>query len=63
MAEGGIVLITGATGFIGRALIRRLGAKHHVVALDRPGPPEPPQPAEAVDFDLGTDEGVARALT
>ncbi|MBW3560848.1 MAG: NAD(P)-dependent oxidoreductase, partial [Proteobacteria bacterium] len=62
MADSGIVLITGATGFIGRAIIERLGAEHRIVALDRPGPPEPPKPAEAVDFDLGTDEGVARAL-
>ena len=60
--DDGIVLITGATGFIGRALVSRLGGKHRIVALDRPGPPEPPNPAEAVDFDLASDEGVARAL-
>ena len=60
--DEGIVLITGATGFIGRALVSRLGGKHRIFALDRPGPPEPPKPAEAVDFDMGSDEGVARAL-
>lgn len=61
MAED-IILITGATGFIGRALIRKLSPKFRIVALDRAGPPEPPAPAQSVDFDLGSDEGVQRAL-
>lgn len=57
-----VVLITGATGFIGSAVIRRLGEDHTLVALDRDGPPEPAAPAQAVDYDLSTDEGVAHAL-
>jgi nucleoside-diphosphate-sugar epimerase len=61
MAEG-IVLVTGATGFIGSAVIARLAKSYRVIALDRAGPPEPIMPAEAVDFDLSTDEGVAAAL-
>lgn len=31
------ILITGASGFIGRALCQRLHAQHHVIALARPG--------------------------
>lgn len=57
-----IVLLTGATGFIGSALIERLAARYTVVALDRPGPPEPAQPAHAIAFDLGSDEGASKAL-
>lgn len=57
-----VVLITGATGFIGSAVVRRLADPYTIVALDRAGPPDPPAPAETVDFDLGSDEGVAAAL-
>ena len=57
-----LVLITGASGFIGRALIGRLSGKYRLVGLDRAGPPDPPPPADAVDFDLGSDEKVTVAL-
>lgn len=60
--SGQVVLITGSTGFIGSALIKRLGEQYTLVGLDRPGPPDPPAPAVAVDFDLGSDEGVRQAL-
>ena len=61
-AATGVVLLTGASGFIGSALIRILGQNYTVVALDRPGPPAPPPPAVEVGFDLGSDEGVEQAL-
>ncbi|WP_230534300.1 NAD-dependent epimerase/dehydratase family protein [Microvirga roseola] len=57
-----VVVLTGATGFIGSALIKRLADRYTVVALDRPGPPDPPAPAHAVDFDLSSDEKIAAAL-
>lgn len=57
-----VVLITGSSGFIGSALIRKLSERYRVVALDRPGPPDPPPPAEVIDFDLGSDEAVTEAL-
>jgi nucleoside-diphosphate-sugar epimerase/uncharacterized membrane protein len=59
---GGVVLITGASGFIGSALIARLAERYTVVGLDRPGPPDPAAPAAVVDFDLSTDEAVTSAL-
>lgn len=62
MAEREIVLITGGSGYLGSAIIKRLSQTYHVVALDRAGPPDPPDEADAVDFDLGTDQGVADAL-
>jgi nucleoside-diphosphate-sugar epimerase len=60
MAE--IVLITGAGGFIGSALIERLAAEYTLVGLDRPGPPDPPAPAHDVEIDLGSGESVRAAL-
>lgn len=56
------VVLTGATGFIGGALIRRLSPDFNIVALDRPGPPVPSAPAYVVDFDLGSDAAVGRAM-
>ncbi|NNM77792.1 NAD-dependent epimerase/dehydratase family protein [Sphingomonas sp. ID1715] len=57
-----LVLVTGASGFIGSAVVRKLGKTYTVVGLDRAGPPDPPAPAVAVDFDLGSDEDVDKAL-
>ena len=57
-----VVLVTGASGFIGRAVIERLSAKYVLVGLDRAGPPDPPAPAKAVDIDLASNESVAAAL-
>ena len=57
-----VVLITGAAGFIGSAVIRRLAGKYPIVGLDRPGLPDPPDPAVAVDFDLSNEEAVHSAL-
>lgn len=59
---GGVVLVTGASGFIGSAIIDRLGSSYTLVGLDRAGPPDPPRPAKAIDFDLGSDEAVRAAL-
>jgi nucleoside-diphosphate-sugar epimerase/uncharacterized membrane protein len=60
--DGGVVLITGASGFIAAALIARLAERYTVVGLDRAGPPDPPPPAAAVDIDLGSEEAVRSAL-
>lgn len=57
-----IVLVTGASGFIGRALIAALADGYAIVGLDRAGPPDPPAPAQAIDFDLGSEHGVSGAL-
>lgn len=62
MPENPIVLITGASGFIGRALAARFKDRYTVVGLDRPGSPAAPGAARAIDLDLASDESVARAL-
>ena len=46
------VLVTGATGFIGRALAKRLAQSHVVIGLDRPGPPGPSAGVDGADIDL-----------
>ena len=61
-ASSGVVLVTGASGFIGSALIKQLGQRYTVVGLDRAGPPDPPKPAVPIDFDLASESGVRSAL-
>lgn len=62
MAKDDVVLITGASGFIGGAIIGELAGKYTLVGLDKAGPPDPPAPAHTVPFDLGSDEAVRTAL-
>lgn len=57
-----VVLVTGASGFIGGAVVRDLSEQYRVVGLDRPGSAMPPGAAALVDFDLSSDESVASAL-
>lgn len=62
MAAGEVVALTGASGFIGGALVRGLAAAgFRVVGLDRAGPPHPPSPAETIDIDLTSDGSVRAA--
>lgn len=56
------VLVTGAGGFIGTALVDRLGESHDVVALDRSAPAQPAACAEFVGMDIGCDDSVRAAL-
>ena len=62
MAEKDVVLITGGSGYIGGAVIKRLAEKYRLVGLDRPGLPDPPPPAHMVQVDLGSDDSVREAL-
>jgi uncharacterized protein YbjT (DUF2867 family) len=58
------VVVTGATGYVGRALAERLvGRGHDVVALVRPGAAaRAPRGTVVVEADALTANGVARAL-
>ncbi len=62
MAKENVVLITGASGFIGGAVIRKLASDYTLIGLDRAGPPDPPAPAHAIDVDLSSDDSVRAAL-
>lgn len=57
-----VVLVTGASGFIGGALIPHLAERYIVVALDRAGPSEPPPEVENINVDLTADASVQQAL-
>lgn len=62
MSRRGVVLVTGAAGFIGSAVVRRLARGYQVVALDRPGSRPSPQAAESIEVDLTSDRSVRTAL-
>jgi nucleoside-diphosphate-sugar epimerase len=48
-----VILVTGASGFLGRHTLRTLaGRGHRVRAMDLPGAPPPPEAAESVEGDI-----------
>lgn len=57
-----VVLVTGSSGLIGSALVRRLADNHRVIGFDREGAPHPPPQAECVCVDLTSDESVRAGL-
>ncbi|WP_149193597.1 vitamin K epoxide reductase family protein [Luteimonas suaedae] len=56
------VIVTGSSGFIGAAVIRKLAGRFDLVGLDREVSPHPPPEAECVCIDLTSDESVRVAL-
>ena len=58
-----IVLVTGSSGLIGSALIRRLASQFQVVGFDREGNPYPPIEAECVCVDITSQESVQTGLS
>jgi len=62
MAKNDVVLITGASGFIGGAIIYRLAGQYTLVGLDRAEAKDPPAPAQAIELDLASDEAVRSAF-
>lgn len=58
-----IVLITGSSGHIGSAVIERLAGRYTLVGLDRPGPPNPDDPAHCIPFDITSEDSVASAIS
>lgn len=53
------VLITGSSGLIGFAVVERfehLG--YEVIGFDREGPPQPPESADCIEVDIGSDASV-----
>jgi nucleoside-diphosphate-sugar epimerase/uncharacterized membrane protein len=56
------VVITGSSGFIGAALVKRLAKHYRVIGFDRDLPPHPPAEAECVCIDLTDDASVEAAF-
>lgn len=57
-----VVLITGSSGFIGGALVRRFAPNYTLVGLDRPGFTDDDAPIERIACDLGDTTSVQQAL-
>ena len=62
MASRPIVLITGSSGFLGRAIAKRLARHHRVVGLDSDEPKQPLHGVETVRVDLTSDDSVGAVL-
>ena len=56
--RAGVVVVTGSSGLIGRAVVRRLAPRFRVVGFDREGWPHPPREAECVCVDLTSEASV-----
>lgn len=64
MTEGqrSVVVVTGSSGLVGSALLRRLSTRWQVVGFDRDGQPQPPPQIECVCVDLRDPESVRLGL-
>lgn len=58
----GVVIVTGSSGFIGTATVKRPAADYTVVGFDRFLPPHPPPEAECICVDLTSDTSVEAAF-
>ncbi len=59
----GVILVTGSSGLIGSAVIKRLARDFQVVGFDREGDPYPPTEAECVCVDVTSEESVQAGLS
>lgn len=57
-----VIVVTGSSGYLGGAVIKRLFVKYRVVGLDRYSPPHPPHQAECICFDITDHGSVDKAL-
>lgn len=58
----GVVIITGSSGLIGSAVVRRLASKFQIAGFDRAGDPHPPPEAECICVDVTSEESVQAGL-
>ncbi len=61
-AQKATVIVTGSSGLIGAALIRRIARDVQIVGFDRAGDPYPPIEAECVCVDMTSDASVQAGL-
>lgn len=58
-----VIAVTGSSGLIGSAIIRRLAGRFNLVGLDRDGPPYPPVEAECIPMDITSEDSIKRAMS
>ncbi len=58
----GVILVTGSSGLIGSAVVKRFAQHFTVIGFDRAGDPHPPKEAECVCVDVTTDASVQAGL-
>jgi len=56
------VIVTGSSGYIGKAVIARLAGQYDLIGFDREQAPHPPPEAECICVDLTSDESIAAAF-
>lgn len=56
------ILITGSSGRLGAATVKKLSKTHQVIGFDRAGDPHPPPEAECVCVDLTSDESLEAGM-
>ena len=47
-----VVIVTGSSGYIGSAIVKKLAARYRVIGFDRDAAPHPPAEAECVCVDV-----------
>ncbi|GHB87528.1 NAD-dependent epimerase/dehydratase family protein [Persicitalea jodogahamensis] len=57
-----LVIVTGSSGLIGTALVKRLAERYRIVGFDNTGYPFPPKEAECVCYDITSPESIQSAL-
>lgn len=60
--RSGVVIVTGSSGLIGSAALRRLAGRYPLTGFDRAGDSRPPAAAECVCVDVTSDESVRAGL-
>lgn len=58
--EKQLIVVSGSSGLIGSALIKKLVGKYQLIGLDNAGYPYPPPEAECVTIDITSDEDVKK---
>ncbi|MBA3564543.1 MAG: NAD(P)-dependent oxidoreductase [Gammaproteobacteria bacterium] len=56
------VIVTGSSGFIGKAVIARLAGQYDLIGFDREQAPHPPPNAECICVDLTSEESIVAAF-
>lgn len=57
-----VIVITGSSGLVGSALIKRLAGRFRLVGMDRDGPPYPPVEAECIPMNITSEDSISRAM-